>query len=189
MSSHAAKLQVLMREVKLFRSLCFNKDTLTALASPPIIYLAFVALFFFQFFVNCYKLLRLVPLLLMVFTTTDGISFCKRHWLMQKVWTFPSLPHLPLNSFLSLLDTPCLSMASVDIPPLLANWCYKTIIFSANQGVFSVCGLSDSKGRLQARSPGYIMVVLLWSSWSSAQEFGQTQEFTFSIRSFFFLFL
>lgn len=35
--------------------------------------------FFFHFFVNCYKLLRLVPLLLMVFTTTDSISFCKRH--------------------------------------------------------------------------------------------------------------
>lgn len=37
---------------------------------------------------------------------------------MQKVQTFPSLPHLPLNSLLSLLDVPWLAAAFVVITPL-----------------------------------------------------------------------
>lgn len=114
---------------KLLRSLCFNKDVLAALAfSPFILYLAFIA----PFFVNYYKTFRLPQLLLMLFNTTDSISFCKKHWLMQKVWTFPSLPHLPLNSFLTFLMQSGL-LWYLWSAFLLPSQCCKTRIFPTNQ--------------------------------------------------------
>lgn len=70
-----------------------------------------------SFLVNYYQLSRLLHLLLMLFTTSASNSFCKKHWLMQKVRT-SSLPHLPLNSFLNLFNALSVAMVSVVITPL-----------------------------------------------------------------------
>lgn len=171
-----------MRE-EIFSEVCVSTKMCQLLWHPLLSSPAWISLLFFVYY---YKLFRLVPLLLMLFTTTDSISFCKKHWLMQKVWASSSFPHLPLNSFLNLLDAPWLAVVFGVITPLPGR-CHKTRIFLANQGAFSVLRLGDSKGRLQARSSAYVMVALLWRSWSSTRlwPFANSGVYLFDELSFF----